>query len=116
MKRVILAEKPSQAQAYAESFGKFSKKDGYMVLHSSDDVITWGFGHLVELAAPDEYKEEWKKWNMKELPIIPQQFKFKVGRGKAKQFQVVKKLLKEADQIVIATDSDREGENSATCF
>lgn len=113
MKRVILAEKPSQAQAYAASFGKYSKKDGYIVLDSSTDIITWGFGHLVELAAPDEYKAEWKKWNMKELPIVPQQFKFKVGRGKAKQFQVVKKLLKEADQIVIATDSDREGENIA---
>lgn len=113
MKRVILAEKPSQAQAYAESFGKYSKKDGYIVLHSSTDVITWGFGHLVELAAPDEYKEKWKKWDMRELPIIPEQFKFKVGRGKTKQFQVVKKLLKDADQIVIATDSDREGENIA---
>ncbi|MBM6613468.1 DNA topoisomerase 3 [Desemzia sp. RIT804] len=113
MKRVILAEKPSQAQAYAESFGKFSKKDGYIVLHSSNDIITWGFGHLVELSPPDEYKQEWKKWDMKELPIVPQQFKFKVGPGKVKQFQVVKKLLKEADQIVIATDSDREGENIA---
>ncbi|MFL2133367.1 DNA topoisomerase 3 [Desemzia sp. FAM 24101] len=113
MKRVILAEKPSQAQAYAESFGKYSKKDGYIVLHSSTDIITWGFGHLVELAAPDEYKEKWKKWDMRELPIIPEQFKFKVGRGKTKQFQVVKKLLKDADQIVIATDSDREGENIA---
>ena len=113
MKRVILAEKPSQAQAYAESFGKYSKKDGYIVLHSSTDIITWGFGHLVELAAPDEYKEKWKKWDMRELPIIPEQFKFKVGRGKNKQFQVVKKLLKDADQIIIATDSDREGENIA---
>lgn len=61
MKRVILAEKPSQAQAYAASFGKYSKKDGYIVLDSSTDIITWGFGHLVELAAPDEYKAEWKK-------------------------------------------------------
>lgn len=110
---VILAEKPSQAQAYAESFGKFSKKDGYIVLNSSNDVITWGFGHLVELASPEEYKDEWKKWNMKELPIIPEIFKFKVGQGKAKQFNVVKKLLQEADQIIIATDSDREGENIA---
>ncbi len=113
MKRVILAEKPSQAQAYAESFGKFSKKDGYIILNSSNDIITWGFGHLVELASPEEYKDEWKKWNMKELPIIPQTFKFKVGQGKGKQFNVIKKLLKEADQIVIATDSDREGENIA---
>ena len=113
MKRVILAEKPSQAQAYAESFGKFSKKDGYIILNPSNDVITWGFGHLVELASPEEYKDEWKKWNMKELPIIPQTFKFKVGQGKGKQFNVIKQLLKEADQIVIATDSDREGENIA---
>ena len=113
MKRVILAEKPSQAQAYAESFGKFSKKDGYIVLNSSSDVITWGFGHLIELAAPEDYKDEWKKWNMKELPIIPESFKFKVGQGKSKQFNVIKKLLNEADQIVIATDSDREGENIA---
>lgn len=113
MKRVILAEKPSQAQAYAESFGKFSKKDGYIILSSSDEVITWGFGHLIELASPEEYTDEWKKWSMKALPIIPETFKFKVGQGKSKQFNVVKKLLKEADQIIIATDSDREGENIA---
>lgn len=112
-KTLILAEKPSQALAYAESFGNFSKKDGYIVLNPSNDVITWGFGHLVELASPEEYKEEWKKWNRKELPIIPQTFKFKVGQGKVKQFNIVKKLLREADQIVIATDSDREGENIA---
>ncbi|WP_043945782.1 DNA topoisomerase, partial [Carnobacterium inhibens] len=113
MKRVILAEKPSQAQAYAESFGKFSKKNGYIVLNPSNDVITWGFGHLIELSSPEEYKDEWKKWSMKTLPIIPEVFKFKVGQGKAKQFNIVKKLLREADQIVIATDSDREGENIA---
>ncbi|WP_034552094.1 type IA DNA topoisomerase [Carnobacterium funditum] len=110
---LILAEKPSQAQAYAESFGNFSKKDGYIILNPSNDIITWGFGHLIELASPEDYKEEWKKWSMKELPILPEAFKFKVGQGKAKQFNVVKKLLKEADRIVIATDSDREGEHIA---
>ena len=110
---LILAEKPSQALAYAESFGKFSKKDGYIILNPSNDIITWGFGHLVELASPEDYKEEWKKWSIKELPIIPETFKFKVGYGKAKQFNVVKKLLNDANQIVIATDSDREGENIA---
>ncbi|SEK19310.1 DNA topoisomerase-3 [Carnobacterium iners] len=110
---LILAEKPSQAKAYAESFGKFSQKDGYIILNSSNTMITWGFGHLVELASPEDYKEEWKKWSMKELPIIPETFKFKVGSGKAKQFNVIKKLLREADRIVIATDSDREGESIA---
>lgn len=114
MKKVVLAEKPSQAQAYAESFGKYTKKDGYITLSSSNDfVITWGYGHLIELAPPETYKKEWKKWSMKQLPIIPEQFRFKVGYGKAKQFTIVKNLLKEADEIIIATDSDREGENIA---
>ncbi|MER1955053.1 MAG: DNA topoisomerase 3 [Desemzia incerta] len=114
MKKVVLAEKPSQAQAYAESFGKYTKKDGYITLSASNEfVITWGYGHLIELAPPETYKKEWKKWSMKELPIIPENFRFKVGSGKTKQFTVVKKLLKEADEIIIATDSDREGENIA---
>ena len=64
MKRVILAEKPSQAQAYAESFGKFSKKDGYIILNPSNDIITWGFGHLVELASPEEYRDKRKVYTL----------------------------------------------------
>ena len=71
MKKVVLAEKPSQAQAYAESFGKYTKKNGYITLSASNEfVITWGYGHLIELALPETYKKEWKKWSMKTLPII----------------------------------------------
>lgn len=113
MKRVILAEKPSQGQAYAAALGKQSKKDGYIEINGTEDVVTWGFGHLVELSPPEVYQKEWKKWNKADLPILPETFKFQVGKGKSKQFNIVKRLLKSADEIIIATDSDREGENIA---
>lgn len=115
MKTVILAEKPSQALAYAQSFKASKKKEGYFEisdpLFSGETFITFGFGHLVELAEPGYYDERWKKWSLDALPIFPNQFMFNVPKDKQKQFNVVAKLLKQADTIVIATDSDREGEN-----
>ncbi|MDN6626907.1 MAG: DNA topoisomerase 3, partial [Pisciglobus halotolerans] len=73
-------------------------------------VITYGFGHLVSLYEPQDYDKNLKKWDLTKLPIVPEQFKFKVGSGKSKQYNIVKKQLDEADTIVIATDGDREGE------
>lgn len=113
---LILAEKPNQALAYSTAMTSFKKCDGYFDV--SDPIfgeakITYGFGHLVELAEPTEYSEEYSKWSLDNLPILPQQYKFRVGKGKSKQFNIVKKLLKEADEIIIATDCDREGENIA---
>src|SRR5699024_7240930 len=75
--------------------------------------ITWGFGHLVELVPPDTYKESWKQWRLDNLPIFPETFQFQVGKDTKKQFNVVKQLLKETDEIIVATDCDREGENIA---
>ena len=114
---VILAEKPSQARSYVEAFQKSTKKQGYFEV--SDPVlpentkITFGFGHLVELATPDKYDSKYKKWALSNLPIFPEKYKFIVGADKKKQFNIVKDLLNEADTIIVATDSDREGENIA---
>lgn len=118
MSIVILAEKPSQGAAYAEAFQKTSRKDGYIEVDDNrffngKIFITWGFGHLVELVQPEEYKEKWKDWTLEHLPILPGQFKFQVASDKRKQFNVVKKLLGQADEIIVATDCDREGENIA---
>ncbi|MEC0434431.1 DNA topoisomerase 3 [Bacillus subtilis] len=118
MSTVILAEKPSQAKDYAAAFKKTTKKSGYIEVEDSQffsgkAFITWGFGHLVELAEPKAYKEEWAKWDLKELPIFPEKFKFQVSEDTKKQFNIVKKLLKESSEIIIATDPDREGENIA---
>lgn len=106
---VILAEKPSQGRAYADAFKMSNKKDGYIKVNDNrffngDTYITWGFGHLVELVQPEQYKEEWQEWSLETLPILPKQFKFQIAKDKRKQFNVVKKLLGEAHEIIIATD------------
>ncbi|MCS9983551.1 type IA DNA topoisomerase [Weissella paramesenteroides] len=117
MTTIILAEKPSQARSYVQAFQNSTKKQGYFDV--SDPVlpentkVTFGFGHLVELATPDEYDSKYKKWALSNLPIFPEKYKFAVGADKKKQFGTVKELLNQADTIIIATDSDREGENIA---
>lgn len=113
---VILAEKPSQAKAYAEAF-PIAKKTKYFIELAPNEVfpkgatITWGIGHLVELKAPAEYDHAWKRWKLDVLPMIPEKYEFKVAKGKWEQFQEVKKLLKSADMIINACDVDREGSN-----
>ena len=114
---VILAEKPSQAASYAGALKHSVKKDGFFEIQdpifSDETFITFGFGHLVELAEPGHYDEKWKSWALDALPIFPQQYDFQVAADKKKQFKIVSGLLKKADTIIIATDSDREGENIA---
>jgi len=114
MKTVILAEKPSQAKAYAETFKKKKKQEGYFEvsdpLFTGEVTITYGFGHLVEMVPPGEYEERWAKWSLPNLPIFPDQFKYTVPPEKRSQFAIVKRQLQAADTIIIATDSDREGE------
>lgn len=117
MRTIILAEKPTQAVAYSKAFKSSKKREGYIEVSNEyfdgETYITYGFGHLVELYLPEQYDEKYKNWSINNLPIIPDQFKFKTGQGKSAQFKIVKKLLSEADQIIIATDADREGENIA---
>ncbi|TFJ93105.1 type IA DNA topoisomerase [Lentibacillus salicampi] len=114
----VLAEKPSQATHYAGAFQHVSQKDGYMEVNDdrffqSKTYITWGVGHLVELVSPDAYSDSWKQWRLDNLPIFPKTFQFQVSEDKTKQFNIVKQLLKETDDIIVATDCDREGENIA---
>ena len=115
---VILAEKPSQALAYAAAFKESVKHEGYFEI--SDPIfgvnktyITFGFGHLVELAEPGKYEDKWQTWNLEVLPIFPNKYIFEVANDKQKQFKIVAKLLNEANTIIVATDSDRERENIA---
>ncbi|MGY4691272.1 DNA topoisomerase 3 [Salibacterium sp. K-3] len=115
---VILAEKPSQAKAYAAAFPKGQKKEGYMTIPAcpafpEGAVLTWGIGHLIELKSPAEYEASWKRWSLNHLPMLPQTFEFRPSQKTKKQFQIVRRLLKQADYIVVATDCDREGENIA---
>lgn len=114
---LILAEKPSQALAYANAF-KTTRNEGYYEIFPDSifpngAIITWGIGHLVELIEPHEYDEKYKKWSLETLPIIPEQFRFKVKKDVRKQFNIVKDLMEKASEIIVATDADREGENIA---
>lgn len=113
----ILAEKPSQALAYASSFESMEKKNGYFIVKDKilpeETYITFGFGHLVELAPPGHYDEKWEKWDLNNLPVFPKNYDFIVAQDKQQQFSIVAKLLQKSNTIVVATDCDREGENIA---
>lgn len=114
MTTVILAEKPSQAKEYAQAMAKHTKKNGYFEIEDElfpeGAVVTYGFGHLVDLLIPEDYDEKYSKWSLENLPIFPETMKYKVSKDKLPQFTIVKKLLQAANRIIIATDCDREGE------
>ncbi|MDB4895559.1 MAG: topoisomerase, partial [Firmicutes bacterium] len=107
-KPLIIAEKPSAARAIAEALGGFSRREGY--LESSEFVISWAIGHLVELMSPEEYEPRWKKWSLESLPILPQTFGLKVVAKTRPQFSVLAKLAKAAPELINACDAAREGE------
>ncbi|OEY83860.1 topoisomerase I [Oenococcus kitaharae] len=117
MTTIILSEKPSQARSYVEAFQHSTKKQGYYAVSDpvlpDETFVTYGFGHLVELATPEAYDQKYKKWALSNLPIFPDKYKFIVPADKKTQFKIVQNLLAKADTIIVATDSDREGENIA---
>lgn len=110
MKTVILAEKPSVAKEIARVLGCKKMNGGY--IEGNNYIITWALGHLVTLAEPEVYGEQYKTWSMETLPMLPIKMNLKVIPETAKQFGVVKKLLldKETSSLIIATDAGREGE------
>lgn len=105
---LFLCEKPSQARDIGRVMGVTSRRDGY--LEGGGKRVTWCIGHLLEMAKPDAYRPEWKAWHFGNLPMLPDRWKLGVRASVGKQFKIVKRLLKETQEVVIATDSDREGE------
>ncbi len=106
--RVFLCEKPSQGRDIANVLGCRDKLDG--ALRGGNDVVTWGFGHILSQADPEHYDAALSEWTFESLPIVPTQWQMVVPSDKKKQFNVIKKLLASATEVVIATDADREGE------
>ena len=107
---MIVTEKPSVAMSYAKVLGVHGRQDGY--LEGSGYLISWCVGHLVELAPPSAYGEQYVKWNIADLPILPQRWQYLVSASTKKQFGILKKLMHRADveSIICATDAGREGE------
>ena len=104
--RLIIAEKPSLARAIADALpGGIRREDG--ALHVGDSVVTWCLGHLLEQAPPDAYDPIYKQWRLDHLPVVPTQWRL-TPRPKAKgQLAVIRRLLKQAREVVHAGDPDR---------
>ena len=113
-KRLVIAEKPSVGMSIAAVLGVKDRKDGYKdgYIEGRDYIVSWGFGHLAELANADTYDEKYAKWRYDDLPIIPANWKYKIPRDKYSQFETLKKLMNRADvsDVVNACDAGREGE------
>ena len=109
-KRLVIAEKPSVGNSIAAVLGAKDRKDGY--IEGRDYIVSWGFGHLAELANADTYDEKYAKWSYNDLPIIPANWKYKIPRDKYSQFETLKKLMNRPDvsDVINACDAGREGE------
>lgn len=109
-KSLVLAEKPSVGRELARVLG--CKRGGEGYLEGDRYVVTWALGHLVTLADPDIYEKKWEKWDMADLPMLPQNMKLVVIPQTGRQFRVVQSLMKRGDisELIVATDAGREGE------
>lgn len=118
--KLIIAEKPSVAKNIADALNIKNKKDGYF--EGNEYVITWAFGHLMELFDAKDYDEKMSKWRMENFPFIPSKFQYKVKSdfknkgnpdfGAKKQLGIIRNLMKRPDitGIISACDFDREGQ------
>lgn len=108
--KVCIAEKPSVARSIAAVLGANEPQDGYM--EGNGYRVTWTFGHLCELKEPAEYATRWRRWSLVHLPIVPERFgiKLKKDSGIKHQFDVICRLVSEADEVINCGDAGQEGE------
>ena len=108
--QLVIAEKPSVARSIAEVIGATKVSDGYM--EGNGYVVSWCVGHLVELAQPESYGEQWKKWTYESLPVKPEKWQYEVKQDTKAQYDVLCQLMHRGDvsAVICATDAGREGE------
>lgn len=108
--KLVVTEKPSVAKHIAAVLGAADRKEGY--LEGNGYLVSWCVGHLIELAQPESYGEQWKKWNYESLPILPGHWEYQVKEDTKDQYDVLYSLFHDTriDSVVCATDAGREGE------
>lgn len=108
--QLVIAEKPSVAKSIAEVLGATDRQDGYF--EGGGYLVSWCIGHLIELAQPESYGEQWKKWTYESLPVKPEQWKYEIKEDTKDQYDVLYELLHDnrVSEVVCATDAGREGE------
>ncbi len=109
-KTLIITEKPSVAMEYASVLQIKGRKNGY--LENEEYLITWCVGHLIAMSYPEKYDEKYKKWNLQELPFLPEIYQYEVIPSVKEQYEIVHKLMNshEISRILYCGDSGREGE------
>ena len=108
--RLFIAEKPSLGRAIADVLPKPHRKgDGYIEC-GNGQVVTWCIGHLLEQAQPDIYDSRYARWNLNDLPIVPEKWQLQPKPSVTKQLNVIKRLLGDAEEVIHAGDPDREGQ------
>ncbi len=110
MYNLVIAEKPSVAQAIARVLGADNRMKGYLT--GNGYMVSWCVGHLVELVSADQYNPKYKKWRAEDLPIFPAEWKYEITESSRAQYMILRKLLNspEVDTVICATDAGREGE------
>jgi DNA topoisomerase-3 len=106
--RLFIAEKPDLAKAIAEGLGGGSQKKGF--IECGSDIVTWCFGHMLQLSDPDDYNPEHKNWKFEHLPTINIPWKYKSNQKSKDQLKVIIELIKKSSAIVNAGDPDEEGQ------
>lgn len=111
MRTLVISEKPSVAISISKVLGATKKKDGYY--EGNGYKVSWCVGHLIQMANPERYDEKYAKWNIKDLPIIPKEYKYETAKSTKKQFNILKKLMndKDVEFVINACDAGREGES-----
>jgi len=108
--KLVIAEKPSVANALAKVLGAAEHGDG--CLKGNGYYVSWCIGHLVELSPPEAYNETYVKWRAEDLPILPEHWRYQISASTKKQFRILKELMGQNDveSLICATDAGREGE------
>ena len=106
--KLYIAEKPSMARELAACLKNPQNGNGF--IKTSGGIVTWLFGHVLQQVEPETYDPKYKMWRAEDLPIVPKNWKMQVNPSTVKQFQIVKRLIGEADEIIHAGDPDREGQ------
>ena len=101
--KLVIAEKPSVAQALARVIGANKRCDGY--LEGRGYLVSWCVGHLVELSAPERYDERYAKWQLEDLPILPENWLYEISQETEKQYWTLKSLMDRPDVIMQTNNS-----------
>ena len=112
--KLVIAEKPSVAMSLAAVLGATERKDGY--LEGSGYLVSWCVGHLLELAQPEAYKEQYAKWRYEDLPILPENWKYEVPKDKKTQLALLCRLMKDSISDSRCTKSASVGDITRPTF